>query len=119
MKVYNRTEFMKLPPGTVYSDYRPYTVDSLSVKTTGPDDMTGDFCHQDIDALEIESASSNELFDKLGKQLADHSVSLPLVFDSSGRDGMFDPDALFAVLDGQDIAKIVEVLTRDWARWGR
>jgi len=117
VKIYNRKDFLALPVGTVFFDYTPHVGEGLSVKTSGPSAwlFTPDFCRQDIDALGIESHDSNELMDKM-TDMFENGTERPMVWDSSGRDGMFDEDAHFAVLDDADIKRLVEVLTGTWRR---
>lgn len=115
VKILNRKEFMALPAGTVYFDYRPHVGESLAVKTSGPSaEEADDFCLQNISALEIESSGSDELFART-EEMYTKGTERPLVFDNAGREGMFDMAARFAVLDKADVERLVAVLTTVWA----
>lgn len=59
----------------------------------------------------VECNSSDDMDDKL--QLAqDTGASIRLDFDSSGRDGCFDDDQLFAVYERLDVEMLQDKLTR-------
>lgn len=111
MKIYKRDAFMVLPAGTVFFDYSPHISGVLAVKLSGPDKGPGDFYRKDIDAISgLECINSAELSDQL-EDMCVNGTTKPLVFDSGGRDGMFDDDALFAVLDSDDVEAMIRAIT--------
>lgn len=122
MRILNREAFMRCPEGTVFFDYKPHHFGSLSVKTCGPkplksDGHLGDFYRIDVDTLlnvgehgKGESCGdSNEALSLMERALAGERVDLH--FDGDSRDGIFDEEALFAVLDPEDVQRLIAVLT--------
>ena len=121
MRILNREAFMRCPEGTVFLDYKPHHFGSLSVKTCAPkplksDGHLDDFYRLDVDTIlnvaehgKGESCSdSTEAFALMERAAGGERVDLH--FDSGGRDGMFDENALFAVLDPEDVQRLIAVL---------
>lgn len=106
MRIISRAEFLKQPVGTVFHYYKPCVFDGLYIKTSGSDDHT-DFCVQElIGALMSESSEQfHEACDKM-----ESGGSAPVCFDFSGREGMFDNEQLFAVLEDADVEALIERL---------
>lgn len=109
MKIVNRRAFLALPAGTVFAKYHPCTFWEFSIKTGNS--PTNDFyCSAIVSAIE---SSGCEAF---GRKLdaAEHGgVSLPMDFESSGRDGEFNLDQLFAVWEPADVEGLISRL--QWA----
>lgn len=107
MKIVNRLEFMKLPSGTLYKKFpEPFAFGDLSVKfdsLTHHDARNGDFVCMEFG--DIEAGDSGQMFDRLF-QMMDAGASYPLSLDCAGRDGMFEPDAMFLVYERDDVIKL-------------
>jgi hypothetical protein len=103
-------EFLNLPPGTVYCDYRPVgNFGALCIKQdtcfgkTGPVDFYyASLC--DVDALSSDHAA------ELLEQAQEPGGSVPVAFDVFQREGLFDPGALYAVWEAKDVAGLIAAL---------
>jgi hypothetical protein len=102
MRIVDLQTFRELPVGTVYAKFKPNYFGDLCVKgdTWEHDFLTADLC------CCVESNGSEDLFDKLDRMVKE-GVSLPLDFDYYGRDGMFEPDQLFAVYERADVEQFI------------
>lgn len=112
MRIVNRETFMALPAGTLYAKYVPCMFESLSIKgdTIYHDGKAIDwFCQQIADAVDAkDSGEWGNLLEEselTGKELA-------MDFECEGRDGCFEDDQLFAVWSRQDVAQLIDRLTR-------
>lgn len=108
MKIVNRPEFLKLPPGTVYSKWEPCVFGELLIKgDTLPNG--NDWFYQSI-ADAIDHTGSSDFSDKLF-EAAETGKSLPMDFACEGRDGCFESDEqMFAVWERADVEALVERL---------
>jgi hypothetical protein len=108
MKILTRQQFLKTPVGTVFHYYKPCVFDGLYIKTSGSDDTT-DFCMQElIGALMSESSEQfNDACDRM-----EIGESAPCCFDFSGREGLFDDEQLFAVLEDSDVEALIQRLIK-------
>jgi hypothetical protein len=107
VKIINLEEFRKLPAGTIFMKYNPMVFEELQCKG---DTWEHDFLSENISNWP-DCDGSDDLHDKL--QLAqDTGASIRLDFDSSGRDGCFDDDQLFAVYERLDVEMLQDKLTR-------
>jgi len=105
MKIVNRQEFLELPSGTLYATYTPVFFGELSIKTRSLDN---DFCYKSL--LDSELCGS-ELFNVLLN--TQPLLKVELNFDtctSTSRDGLFDNDQLFAVLDKEEHRELINLL---------
>ena len=110
MKIVNRTQFLALPPGTVYMNYNYGLFGDLSLKgdTMALDSgSAGDFHTVNLTGA-VEANDSGDYHDRL--MAMEQGASFPAEFDSYGRDGMFDPDQLFAVYEYNDVTLLIEAL---------
>lgn len=99
MKIVSRDEFMKMP-GTLF--YRkitePWAIETLSVRPFW--DSEHDFITMEVG--DIDSQDSGDWDDKL-TSMAETGASLPMTDDYFGRDGMFERDAKFLILEPADL----------------
>ena len=102
MRIVDRGTFLALPEGTLYYKYKPEIFEELSIK--------GGTCGNDFVCLPLndiveanDSCVESELLEAGEKGGAD----IPIAFDNFGRDGMFDPDQLFAVLSKEEAKRLV------------
>lgn len=108
LKIYTRTEFMKLPAGTLYAKGKPWYFDGFHVKgdTIVHEGRAIDFGTRDL--VCIESHDSGEMIDRLEAMRAD-GASFPME-DAYGRDGCFDDEDLFLVWEGPDLEEMHRVI---------
>lgn len=104
MRIVKRPEFLKLPPGTLYSKYKPCIFEELNIKGDTLPNGNDWFYQQIADATEhygqdcIDALTAAE---ELGKSIA-------MDFDCEGRDGCFEDDSqLFAVWERADVEKLI------------
>lgn len=101
MKIVNLDEFLRLPPGTIYSAYEPCICRGLFRKdeTCPPPDAGEkpiDFYHEDLLAdVMVEGDEEPKVMTNTGK----------------ARWAEFDRDAQFAICEAEDLAFIVSRLT--------
>ena len=99
MRIVNREEFLKTANGVVFC----YVDEHQNL--TGPQikDECGavDFLVTDLN--EMVAHTSNDQFDTLEEMYKDSSMSHPMDFDSSGRDGMFNDSQMFAIFEAEDV----------------
>ena len=107
MKIIDLAEFRKLKPGTIFMKYEPCIFGDLGVKQ----DTLGerDFLYESI-TCELDYDSSDAMLDALTSAGVDSEVSLPMDFDATSRDGMFDDNQLFAIYEKQDVVGLIEKL---------
>ena len=102
MKLYNRTDFLKLPEGTIFCKGKPYYFEDLSVK--------GESLPNDFIYLGLQWIDSNGEDDcaKLDDMLYE-GESCPLQ-TAYGRDGCFNDEDIFLVYEDKDIENIMSHL---------
>ena len=109
MKIVNRTEFLRLPSGTVYANYESGLFELLCIK--GENCGTNDWFYDDLvgvgaidcDGSDLEAFDLLDLSEKTGSRV-------PMNFEITGRDGCFDADQLFAVYERVDVEQLIERL---------
>lgn len=105
MKIINKEQFLKLPEGILFNEFKPLYFNYLNVKGE-----TWDKDYIEMDLIgNIEADSSTEWADKVEDAL-ESGQSLKLDFDSWGRNGMFDKDQLYAVYEQEDIDALIQFL---------
>lgn len=103
MRVYNRSEFLKLPEGTLFAKGKPWYWETLHVKG---ETWTNDFLLRDLEWIEAPSSID-----------ASHAMDMMLETGSSapletayGRDGCFDDKDLFLVYEPADLDALAEII---------
>jgi hypothetical protein len=107
MKIVNRTQFLAMPPGVIFSTGEKWAFFEWRMK--GETSGTNDFFYTSLDWSAFDYGSTDEFLDKLDECL-DKGSSLPLMFDGIERDGMYDDKALFAVMEYKDILAFVATM---------
>lgn len=102
MKIINRTAFLALPAGTVFSKYRPCIFGELLIK--GDTINENDFYHQQI-ADAVKTAPGIDFSDLL-LAAQENGNSIAMDFNCQGRDGLYDEDQLFAVWEEYDVSQL-------------
>ena len=105
MKIVNRTEFLQLPKGTLYSRYKPCYIEDLQIKG---DTWTNDWLYQDLIG-NLACNDSNEYHDYL-QEAENTDCSLGLDFNCLERDGLYDEEQMFAVYEKEDIQGLINAL---------
>jgi len=105
MKIINLTEFRGMPQGTVFCKYDPCCFGELQIKGETWD---SDFISAPLTGV-IESEGSSDMFEKL-IQYEKTKESFSLDIECYGRDGLFEPNQLFAVYEKKDIAQLANKL---------
>ncbi len=107
MKLLNRKEFLKMPAGTLFMKFEPCVFGDLCV-FQGPAG-NNDFYYDPLGDA-IAHRGSLDLHDHVfpGLKLGE---SMPMDFDCTGRDGLFDGDEIkFAVYEKADIEGLIAKL---------
>ena len=108
MRIVNRDKFLELPSGTVY---RKSVVndDALYVKGDTIRDAEKNIDWRYVSFNEIESEDSGQYFDRI-HDMAERGAQYPLEI-AGNRDGLYEKGDMFYVLDGQDVMKIIDILS--------
>lgn len=100
MKIYSRSEFMKLPSGTVFSSGENNCFMDLHIKG---ETWEVDFLQSSL--IGIDSFSSEENADRMD-EMEERGVSYP-INRSYGREGLFDDNMLYLVYEREDMAYMI------------
>ena len=107
MKIISRKELVALPAGTVWSYYEPCIFRDLYIKDSEPEPDYPDFSNSCLIGS-VDCVSSGDFTDKCDQMEA--GESLPVDFESSGREGLFDDKQLFAVYEPADVDILIKRL---------
>lgn len=112
MRIVNRIEFLKLPPGTLFCQCDgPWAFDDLHIKYDSliwDADGDGDFVSMPFTI--IENGDSEQYFARLD-EMHQLGASYPLDLEFAGRDGCFVKEALFLVYEQADVEKLRDFFT--------
>jgi len=108
MKIVDRKAFLALPPGTVFSTYKPCYMDAICIKGDTVLPMT-DAGAGDFDVCRLEHALSyvEEEFSDICFKHLEKGKSVPMEFNTYHRDGLFDVAQQFAVWEPADIQALI------------
>ncbi len=99
MKIVKRVGFLLLPPGTVYSRYKPEIVTGFEIKG---DSFSNDWYYRNLLGDVGGDSTTHEYEDmEAGK-------SLPIRLDIEQRDGLFERDTMFLIYEPGDIKTLVK-----------
>lgn len=107
MKILSRKEFMEMPAGTVFSYYRPCVFTGLHIKDSAPEAGYPDFSMSDLIGA-VENDSSDDYSVKCERM--EKGESLPVDFELSGREGLFDDKLKYAIYEPADVQKLIQRL---------
>jgi hypothetical protein len=115
MRIVDRATFLAMGQ-VLFSKYEPINFGELMIKTGSRMPVSssdaGDFFATDITCTNIVNArNSNDVFDILSLAAEDSTMSIPLQFSDTTRDGLFDKDQKFAVWERQDVEALIDRLT--------
>jgi hypothetical protein len=97
MKVYNRKEFLKLPPGVFFTSGPQWAFSGFYKKGETVGDV--DFYQTSFEFIEFKS--SNDFTDMLEDSLK-NKTSYP-INQTEAREGLFDDDMMYLVYDKEDL----------------
>lgn len=107
MKLLNRTEFLQMPSGTVYSYYEPCIFTELNIKTSESKDYQNDFVYfRLIGQFDIPVGRG---YTEICKKLESHE-SIPASFEETMREGLFNDKQLFLVYEKEDVERMIQAL---------
>lgn len=107
MRIINRIEFLKLPENTLYMSYEPQIYGDLEIKLESlQNDFYVEYLHGFIEGTNCSGTNSeaHDYAEKTGETF--------IFSETSGRDGCFDDDQLFAVYDNEDIIQLINKLAK-------
>jgi hypothetical protein len=107
MKIITRKELLKMPQGTVYSNYEPCVFSELYIKVDDDGNYKNDWLYDGLIGA-IKSTGSDDFFARCEEMEAGKSVDVD--FEYTGRDGLFDDKKLYAIYEKQDIEKLIKRL---------
>lgn len=103
MKIYERADFLNLPEGTLFRKGRPYCFGNIQVKAST---LGNDFVCMEIG--DFEAFDSGDFGNKFEQML--NGESIPMTDDCYGRDGCFDDEEIFLVLEIADLHKLKSIV---------
>lgn len=104
MRILNLQEFLQVPKGTFYMKYEPCIFGPLCIFEGSAGNI--DFFYiQFNDAIDFNE--SGELWDHLEEARVDSSISLKMDYDIVSRDGLFEEDQMFAILEEKDVEELL------------
>lgn len=108
MKIVDRKTFLSMPGETLFSKYEPCNFGPLEIKsdTVGANDFLS---QQIVDAVRCNNSAE---FADILLDAQRTGASFSMDFDYLGRDGMFDDEQLFAIWEPDDVAALIERLTK-------
>jgi hypothetical protein len=107
MRIVNLSEFLAMPPGTVFAKYTPQMFDELCIKSDSIHD-TRDFTFRPL--WHVDAQSSGELCDLLAAAEGG-GVDLPIDLECWQRDGCFHETQLFAVFSNDEVLRMAASLS--------
>lgn len=105
MRIVNRTMFLKMSAGTLFTKYKSCHGEKPMVKgetiSQVTDDNTGDFYYRDLLKGQPDADNSTMAWDLFADMEADPKLELP---NEKGyyRDGLFEEEQLFIIFSDQD-----------------
>lgn len=108
MRILPRSEFVKLPGGTLFSYYEPSAFRGLLIKKSDyAPEMENDFYVIDLIGA-IDCTGSTDYGQKCDVMEAGGSV--PMDFTTPSREGLFDDKLLYAVYEPADVRDLISAL---------
>lgn len=100
---------MEMPAGTVFSYYNPCYFHGLNIKDSDPEKGYPDFSMSDL--IGAFACNSSDDFTTKCEQM-EKGESLPVDFENSGREGLFDDNLLYAIYEKKDVQKLITRLSK-------
>jgi hypothetical protein len=109
MKIVNRKTFLAMPPKIVFMKYEPEVFEGLAIKEETIKDCNDFFFSNLHDSIDAQNNAECTKFLTLAEEAGE---SVPLDFEILQRDGCFNDEQLFAVLEKWDVRNLIEVLKK-------
>lgn len=114
MRIVDRKTFLSLPAGTLFYKYQPcilsdFAIKDETIRQMSPGDA-GDYRYVPLDQIWVESPTTSDYHTPY-LEMAEKDAEYPIDVECTARDGLFDEDQLFAVLDEQDVRTLIDRLT--------
>jgi len=107
MKIITRKQLMESPAGTLFSYYEPCIFRGLYIKDSEPNDGSTDFVVSSLIGA-VSHDNSDEYVEILERM--ESGESLPVDFEFTGREGLFDDEQLFSIYEKQDVEILIKRL---------
>jgi DNA relaxase NicK len=107
MRIVDLQTFMSMPDGTIFAKAKKYLHESLSIKVQS---LNGDFLYQSLSMYQYDSKNEDNM--QVLYDLENKGRIVEMNYDCCNRDGLFEKDELFAVLDRDDVVKLITRLNR-------
>jgi hypothetical protein len=102
MKIYNKKDFLKLPPGSFFAKGIKWVMDGFCIKGDTISDC--DFYY--LNLVNIDAFNTEQLFDRYEEMLT-NGISYPINEDGE-RDGTNNDEEIFLVFERKDLEVIVK-----------
>lgn len=126
MKIISRKELMELPEGVIYMSYSPVVFGDLMIKgeTINDGEENIDWYESSLfyeplgpkdgnDFTIDETRSSDRVFDIIDVQMGEQGISMRMDFEVYSREGYFDNDMQYAILEQHDVEDLISKLRKD------
>lgn len=99
MKIINKEEFIQLPEGTLFTEWKPCIFGEICIKGETISTESGDFFYQPL--IQIDAGGSDEEA-ALQIESAQTGKSFKLTLQCEHRDGHYDWGAMYAIWEEKD-----------------
>lgn len=114
MRLMKAREFAKLPAGTVFQEFEEYYTSGLCIKgetLQGDDRSFVDFWQVNLlRAIDLNDTAS------LDEAMSDSTKELETDYETQGRWGLCDDDAMVLVYSPEDVQDLIKALQGDFLR---
>lgn len=104
MKILTREQFLQLPKGIVYTKFEPFIFGDICIKE---ESLQEDWVYQKL--FEVDVNDSGEFVEMLSHAI-EKQDNIPLDFEMTMRDGEFVDNQFFAVLEKEEVVKLIHRL---------
>jgi hypothetical protein len=107
MRIVDLKTFMSMPDGTIFAKAKEYLHQALSIKVQS---LNGDFLYQSLSMYQYDSKNEDNMC--VLYEVENEGRVVEMNYERCARDGLFEEDELFAVLDKEDVVKLIARLNR-------
>lgn len=109
MKIVNKSEFLELPNGILYSKYESLgIITGLFVKT---DSLHNDWVYIDL-ISNVDCQDTGEFFDIMSAVESKVLDKFRFDLECGERDGVFDSEGMFVVYDKEDAIQLLDTIQK-------
>lgn len=98
---------LKMPKGTVFSYYEPCCFRELEIKADDPGNYENDWLFDSLIGA-VHNDNSEEFIENCTRM--EKGESMPVDFEYTSRDGLFEDEQLYAVYEKEDVEKLIKRL---------